>query len=478
MSRKPSRESVTTIGEDGSRPFLHPADVRGPWTRWRRFVALVLIGLYVSLPWIPVGGRPAVFLDVMERRFHLLGFTFTAQDFWLSFFLITGVAFILFYATALVGRLWCGWACPQTVFLEHVYRRLERWLEGDATARRKLDAAPWTPAKAARRASKHILFVLVSILIAHLFLAYFVSIPKLHGWILQGPAASPAAFLFVLITTAIIYFNFAWFREQLCLILCPYGRLQSALIDEHSVIIGYDEKRGEPRGKPSNPDAGDCIDCSRCVQVCPTGIDIRHGLQMECIACANCIDACDSVMEQLGRPRGLIRHDSQTALEGGKTRFWRPRIRVYTVLLLLGIAVSATMLGRVDFYHSSVTRMTGAPYFITEETIRNHYMVRLINKRDTPAEFRFAVEDAPTQLRISGASEVIRLDPMEERETPVIAHLDRTGWTGNFEFTLRTEEIASGKSQRTQLRFLGPDPRLLKPTAADTAAESDADREK
>lgn len=245
----PVRDSLSTINDDGSRYFLYPSDVHGRFTTARRLSAYFLIAVYLLLPWIPVNGYPAVFLDLASRRFHFFGYTLAAQDAWLLFFGVTGLGFVLFFLTALFGRLWCGWACPQTVFLDHVFRRIERWLEGDAPARRALQAAPLTAGKLGRRAVKHSLYILVSLVITHLFLAYFVSIPELWSYMREDPAAHWSAFLFVFIAAAILYFNFAWFREQLCIVICPYGRLQSALTDDHTLTIGYDARRGEPRGK-------------------------------------------------------------------------------------------------------------------------------------------------------------------------------------------------------------------------------------
>ena len=245
----PNRNSVTTIREDGSRAFLFPTDSHGRFTRARRISAFALITFYLSLPWIQIGGYPAVFLDVAERRFHLFGVTLAAQDLWLLFFVITGLGFSLFFVTALLGRIWCGWACPQTVFLDHVYRRIERWIDGDSVKRRALHNAPLSAMKVSKGALKHTLYVLVSAIITHLFLAYFVSLPEVWSMVRAAPVEHWGAFGFMVIATGILYFNFAWFREQLCIVICPYGRLQSALIDDHSLVIGYDTARGEPRGR-------------------------------------------------------------------------------------------------------------------------------------------------------------------------------------------------------------------------------------
>lgn len=284
--KAPIRDSVTTINKDGSRYFVHPADVRGFWTRLRRLAGFILIAVYIALPIIQINGAPAVFLDIFHQKLHLFGLTFLFQDLWLLFFLITGLGFALFFITSLFGRLWCGWACPQTVFLDHVFRRVERLIDGDAPTRRKIDEAPFTSGKILRRTIKHGIYILLCAGIAHLFLSYFVSIPELYRMAHLSPLENLASFLFVVALSGVLYFNFAWFREQFCIIMCPYGRLGSALIDDNSIVVGYDSKRGEPRGKASNSKGqcnncsssencrsdksiGDCINCRRCVQVCP-----------------------------------------------------------------------------------------------------------------------------------------------------------------------------------------------------------------
>src|ERR1035437_1388414 len=237
--KKPNLDSVTTINDDGSRYFLHPADVRGRWVTARRLVGLVLIAICVLLPWIPINGHPAVFLDVEQRMFHLFGLTLVPQDLWVMFFAITGLGFTLFVATSLLGRVWCGWACPYTVFLDHVYRRIERWIEGDAIARRALDREPWHAVKIFKRVLKHLLFVIVAALIAHVFLSYFVSLRRLYGYMHEGPLQHATAFGIIAFLTLVLWFCFGYFREQFCIIMCPYGRLQGALIDDDTINVGY-----------------------------------------------------------------------------------------------------------------------------------------------------------------------------------------------------------------------------------------------
>lgn len=459
---RPSIDSVTTIREDGSRFFLHPADVAGFFTRHRRWTGLVLIVIYLALPWIQVGGHPAVFLDVGGRRFHLFGLTLAFQDAWLLFFGITGLGFGLFFITALLGRLWCGWACPQTVFLEHVYRRIERWIEGDAVKRRQLDAAPWDSGKVVKRVGKQAAFIVVSAVISHLFLAYYVSIPELWDMMHHAPAEHWGAFVFVFLFTAVNYFNFAWFREQLCIVICPYGRLQSALTDDHTLVIGYDAVRGEPRGRLKSAAAGACIDCNRCVQVCPTGIDIRHGLQLECIGCAACIDACDEVMTRVKRPTGLIRYDSLVGFGGGRTRWLRPRTVMYSILLVVGLAVATVAISSVRPANLGVTRMTGAPYVVGPDVVRNQFLVRVVNKRDTVQRFRLELPGVPAELVRSGFEGVVEIGPLGEQVLPLVLQMPRQNYTGRFHLELVLHEVEGTFSLRRQAEFVGPDPRLLR----------------
>ena len=452
----PNRDAVTTIRDDGSRRFLYPADVRGRFSTARRVSALLLIAAYALLPWIPVGGYPAVFLDVGARRFHLFGLTLAAQDIWLLFFLIAGLGFLLFIVTALFGRIWCGWACPQTVFLDHVYRRIERWVEGDAVRRRTLAEASWGPGRAVRAAVKHAAYVVVSLAIAHLFLAYYVSIPALWGMMTGAPGQHWTAFVFIALATGVVYFNFAWFREQLCIIICPYGRLQSVLTDDHTVIIGYDTARGEPRGPVGAQGAGDCVACDRCVRVCPTGLDIRQGLQMECIGCAACVDACDEVMAHTGRPAGLVRYDSLAGLARKQKRIWRPRLAIYGVLLLFGATAATWGISSIHPVLLTAIRLTGAPYYLDQGSVRNQYMVRLVNKQNRPATVRLAVSGLRPGASARGIDDAVVLPAMGEELRPLIIEQSRAAYQGPFAFRVRGVDAADRVEAGFALEFLGP----------------------
>lgn len=452
----PIRESVTTINQDGSRFFLHPADVKGFFTKYRQYVAYALIIFYAGLPWIEIGGHPAVFFDIANRQFHVLGATFTPHDSWLLFFFITGLGFGLFFISAVLGRIWCGWACPQTVFLEHVYRRIERWIDGNAAERRHLDKKKWDGSKTFKRVLKHAIYILISGIIAHIFLSYFISIDRLSAWVSEGVGAHPKTFGFVVFFSAILYGNFFWFREQLCLVICPYGRLQSALVDDDSIIIGYDEKRGEPRGTLREKTLGDCISCNRCVDVCPTGIDIRQGLQLECIGCANCIDACNEIMVKHNRPQNLIRYDSMNGLQGKPRRFFRPRLFLYLALLLLGCTVLLLTIGRLQPVTVNTTRLVGAPFFKQDGVIRNQFLVKMINKQHHEITLlRKVIAEEPAMI-VQNPVETFSINPLERKTLTVVAEMPEERYQDNFEFIIQITTLEGKIIKEEKVTFLGP----------------------
>jgi cytochrome c oxidase accessory protein FixG len=453
----PSLDAVTTIADDGSRRFIHPASVKGPFTRWRSVVGALLLVIYAALPWIPINGSPAVFMDVLRLQFHFFGLTFLVQDMWLGFFLLTGLGFGLFYVTALIGRIWCGWACPQTVFLD-VARRIERWFEGDAPARRRLDRMPWTAEKVLRRGGAQAMMALFSLAVAHVFLSYFVSIPELYKMMTHAPGENWGAFVFVTVVAAALWFDLAWFREQFCIIMCPYGRIQSALTDDDTLVIGYDKRRGEPRGRKGTTE-GDCVDCFRCVQVCPTGIDIRQGLQMECIGCAACVDACDDVMKKIKRKPGLIRYDSHNGLQGKRRRIIRPRMIVYTALL--GIGVLAMLIAFSGFRSAAATivRLPGPVYFLDgelQDSVRNQFILRVLNKRAEAETIHVEIAGAPAHLSVSGIDENIKVPATGETNIPLVLRLPRKESTGELPLQVRVLNAAGKVIAEKKLTFLAP----------------------
>ncbi len=385
----PDRQELTVIpdrppslDEKGTRLFVIPAKVKGKFRSARNWVYSFLLFVFLVVPWTNYQGEQSIFLDIIKKRFVFFGHTFFSHDGPLLFFLLALVVFTIVFFTAVLGRVWCGWACPQTVFIDFVYRRIEEWIEGNHLMRRKLGQEDWSFKKVLKKVIKWCLFFLVSSHIAHSFTAYFVGAKSLVWLTMESPMEHWGLFLWVQIFTILMMINFGWFREQFCLIVCPYGRLQSTLMDKNSLAIMYDTHRGEPRKKRGIKDqAGDCIDCLRCVNVCPTGIDIRNGLQMECIACTACIDVCDEVMVKIKKPVGLIRYSSEAELSGEKRRSINLRTLVYAsvlVVLITGLVTALSLRSDVDV---KIVRAIEAPYsFVGDGEIINHFRIHVTNQ--------------------------------------------------------------------------------------------------
>jgi cytochrome c oxidase accessory protein FixG len=391
---------LPTMNLDGSRYRIRPRLARGRFLNRRRIVGYALIALFVALPFLEIGGRPALLLDLATRELSLFGAVFRPSDGVLLMFLGLTVALVVFLVTALLGRVWCGYGCPQTVYLELVFRPIERLFEGGPAEQRRRDGKR----PDLRRIAKWITFGVLAFAVANVFLAYFVGVDRLALWVLGSPADHPIGFTIVVAVAVLMFADFAWFREQTCIVACPYGRLQTVLLDRQSLIVGYDRGRGEPRGKPKKSlrvldqaSLGDCVDCGACVAVCPTGIDIRDGLQMECIGCAQCIDACDPIMAKVGKPAGLIRYASQDELAGKPRRLLRARTIIYPVLLavaLAGLVLGVSGRGTADV---SVMRYSGTPFQLTaggevvttlqikvenRSGVEHRYRVELIDRAD------------------------------------------------------------------------------------------------
>lgn len=451
----PEYQHKSSIAADGSRQKIRPADVDGTFNRAKRFVYPLLALIFALIPWIRWGDHPILLFDIEHRQFFIAGQTFNAQDFYLVFFLITGAAFSLFFITALFGRVWCGWSCPQTFFLEGIFRRLERWIEGPRAAQLRLATQPWNFEKIGKFAAKHILFLFFSFLIASTFLSYFNSTEKLLRFFREGIVVYPLLTAWLLVLTTLIYINFAWFREQLCLIVCPYGRLQSVLTDDDSIVIGYDQRRGEPRGKKDAANRGDCIDCGRCVAVCPTGIDIRVGLQMECIGCANCIDACNDIMFKIGQKSGLIRYDSLNGLEGKARRILRPRIYLYTLLLGIGMVVFSVFAFQRQPFEANLLRLTGLPYRLENGKVINQYEIHLVNKEPRPTIFTINAVPMDHLLFTIPVRE-IALESLTDRRLPIFAEIPEAVMKKEFSVTIQVREKESGLLIEKHIAFLGP----------------------
>jgi cytochrome c oxidase accessory protein FixG len=441
-----------SLGRDGKRKRPYPADVQGRFVGARKIAYYGLIALWAALPWIPIGGHPAIFLSVEKRQVFLFGATFNAQDLWLVFFLLSGFGFGLLYVTTLLGRVWCGWACPQTVFIEALYRPIERLVNGPRNIALKRQQGPMTWERVLRLVATHSGYLLASLFVAHVFLAYFVSLPGLWSMMRTKPTAHPEAFGWMLAMVTLSYGSFGLFREQFCVVMCPYGRLQSVLIDDDALVVGYDEKRGEPRGKTSVEDAGDCVDCQRCVVVCPTGIDIRQGLQLDCIACTACIDACDEVMDKLERPRGLIRYDSLRGLRGEKRRIVRPRVLIYTAFLLVGLLVAIFGLRRREPFEANLLRLPGTPYTYDAGMVRNAYEIHLVNKSSAPAKFTLTAQKDGTVEVIVPMAEV-ELEPLGSRRIPVFATMPESDFESGHFITIHVE--TAHRSRDVRATFLG-----------------------
>jgi cytochrome c oxidase accessory protein FixG len=383
---------LSTLNQDGSRHWIRPKLSRGRFLGRRRIVGYALIALFVALPLIEIGGRPAVLIDFVTRELSLFGMVFRPTDGVLL--MLAGLAIVsaVFLATALFGRVWCGWGCPQSVYLELVFRPIERLLEGTPAQQAKL------PRFDARRVAKWAIYVVLSIALANVFLAYFVGVEQLRHWVFGSPIDHPVGFSIVVGVSALMLADFAWFREQTCIVACPYGRLQSVMLDRHSLIVGYDTRRGEPRGRLRKKlpvvGQGDCVDCGACVATCPTGIDIRNGLQMECIGCAQCIDACDAVMDKLGRKRGLIGYTSKAILGGLPRRLLRARTVIYPALLVLAVGFLAWNLGDKPNTEVSVERITGPSFVeLPDGTISSQGRIKLENTSDQPRHYKLSVAE-------------------------------------------------------------------------------------
>ncbi len=385
----PVKERVTTIGEGGHRFWLYPASFSGLWLNRRRIVAYLLVLVYFLVPWTKINGHQTILLDVAERKFAVFGIVFWPQDLLIFWFFLVGSVVVIFLITAQWGRLWCGWACPQTVFLEHVFRRIETWVEGDSQRRQRLDKGPWTAEKIAKKTAKYGLFLIVSSHFANTALCYFVGTDQVLYMTFQDPSTHWSWFTFMAVLNFLFFLNFAWFREQFCLIACPYGRFQSVLLDSDSMIVGYDYTRGEPRSvmrKHETQVGGDCIDCNRCVAVCPTGIDIRMGLQMECVNCTACMDACDEIMTKIHRPKGLIRYTSIANLEGRLRRFFRPRTIAYTAIFILLWSIGGFLLLNRGEVIIRLVRPRGTSFTLAEDqrVVTNLFQAKASNKTAEP----------------------------------------------------------------------------------------------
>jgi len=459
------RDHLTTTDKRGQRQWIYAKQPHGQWTQRRTWVAWLLIGIMFTGPFIKINGNPLLMMNIVERRFSILGQLFWPQD-----MVIFAVAMLIFITgiiifTTAFGRLWCGWTCPQTVMMEMVFRKLEYLIEGDAVQQRKLAAAPWTINKFSKKAFKLSIFFVLSFIIGNTLLAYIIGLDALIPIITDDPLQHLTGLTFMILFTLLFFAIFARFREQACTFICPYGRFQSAMLDENTMVVAYDYKRGEKRGKLQRGEPlvhriahgnGDCIDCHQCVTVCPTGIDIRDGVQMECVHCTACIDACDAVMDKVSSPRGLIRYASLNSIEKGETFRITARMKLYAVVLTGLITLFLTLVFTRSAVEATFLRAPGSLFMQSGDgQIENLYTLKLFNKtmRELPVELK--LEGVPGQLQIMGAKQ-LRVPAGALRETSVLIQMDPatlTGATTKFQVGV----YSGGKLMQTvKTVFVGP----------------------
>lgn len=418
------RDRIATVDEQGKRIWVYPKKPKGRFTNMRTVLSWVLLAFLFGMPFIKFNGEPFLLFNVIERKFILFGIVFMPQDFHLfGLAMLTLLVFIVLF-TVVFGRLFCGWVCPQTIFMEMVFRKIEYWIEGDASAQRKLNAAPWTSEKIIKKTGKLTIFFLIAVLVSNTFLAYIIGLDEVIKIATEPVSQHLGGFIAMIIFSFAFFFVFSYLREQVCVAICPYGRLQGVLLDHNSIVITYDHVRGEPRGKirkekkaagsPVSDIAssvtqaaaeakplGDCIDCKLCIHVCPTGIDIRNGTQLECVNCTACIDACDEVMDKVNRPRGLIRYDSHNGIIEKRRRIFTPRVIAYSIFLTVLLGLNFAFLGSRTEVEAIILRTPGLMYQkVDEQHISNLYNYEVVNKTgsDMPVEFKAVTDGAEIKL--------------------------------------------------------------------------------
>jgi cytochrome c oxidase accessory protein FixG len=389
------RDTIGTIDESGKRKFVYPKKPKGRFYDYRKYVSYVLLFILVANPFVKINGNQFMMFNVLERRFNIFSFPFWPQDFYLFVILmIIGVVFVILF-TVVYGRIFCGWICPQTIFLEMVFRRIEYWIDGDRGAQIRLQKQPWDAEKIRKRVLKWVVFFIISFLIANVFLAYIIGSDALFLMVEEGPIKQLSNFIALLIFTSVFYFVFVWFREQVCIIACPYGRLQGVLLDNKSINVAYDFVRGEKekgRAKFNKQEdraatgKGDCIDCKQCVHVCPTGIDIRNGTQLECVNCTACIDECDTIMESVGLPKGLIRYASEDEIKKKAPFKFTARMKGYTAVLGILISVLIGLLFLRNDVEATILRLPGQLFQHKGDMISNVYTYKIVNKTNDDFE--------------------------------------------------------------------------------------------
>jgi cytochrome c oxidase accessory protein FixG len=444
------------------RQKIYAREVHGMFAGLRIAAVVVLLGIYYGLPWLEWGGRQAVLFDLPARKFYLFGLVLWPQDFFYLAVLLIISAYALFFFTALAGRLWCGYACPQTVWTE-VFMWIERRIEGDRPKQMRLDKGPWTREKVLKKGATQLTWLLLSAYTGFTFVGYFTPIQELGGRILALDLGPWETFWVVFYSLA-TYGNAGWMREQVCIYMCPYARFQSAMFDRDTLVISYDEARGEPRGsRAKSADAkalglGDCIDCTMCVQVCPTGIDIRNGLQYQCIGCAACIDVCDDVMEKMGYPKGLVRYTTESALAGQPTHLLRPRVLVYATILVTLVAGLVYAVSQRVPLELDIIRDRANLYRETDEgLVENVYELKIINMDERDHVYRLAAGGLEG-LSLVGGEGQFRVPAGEVYSVPIQLRIDPANLKGSsWDVTITLASVDEPTLTKTEkTRFMGP----------------------
>ena len=450
---------LPTLNEDGTRRWLRPKPSHGKFWHRRRGVAYALMVIFFIIPYLRLSGKPLVLLDLPRRQFTLFGTTFLPTETLLLMLLLLSLVISVFLITALAGRAWCGWSCPQTVYMEFLFRPIERFFEGGRSGSMQMDRGHARGQLNPRRMAKYAVYFVLSLFLAHTFLAYLVGIDQLIVWVRRSPFEHPTSFFIMGATTIAIMGDFTWFREQTCLVACPYGRWQSALLDRQSLIVAYDRHRGEPRAHVKNrpTNAGDCIDCGACVATCPTGIDIRDGLQMECIHCTQCADACDAIMTKVGKPIGLIRYSSQAALEGAPVKRLRPRVVLYPAALAITFGGFLVALAARKPAELTLLRGTGAPYVIEPDgRVANQLRVKIANRGDATRRYAMTV-DGVDMGAVIAPQNPLPVAPGKTETMDVFVMLPAAAFShGEHRVTIRVDD-GSGYRDSAQYRLVGPE---------------------
>jgi len=400
------RDRPINVDAKGSRKWVYAKKPAGKWYRWRTIFAWFVLLFFVAAPFIRINNNPLVLLDIANRKFIIFGAIFWAQDtFILALLMLSFILFVVLF-TVTFGRIWCGWACPQTIFMEMVFRKIEYLIEGDYKKRYRLDHGPWTLEKLFKKTTKHIIYILLAVLMTNTFLLWFIGSEQWFRLIQEPISQNIAGFVIMVLISAFFYWVYSFFREQICTMVCPYGRMQGVLLDSNSIVVSYDYKRGEPRGTKNK---GDCIDCHQCVSVCPTGIDIRNGTQLECINCTACIDQCNKIMHVTGKTPGLIRYDSETGIKNGHATIWNARNRAYSVVLVVLFSFFVYTLISRPVIETTVLRTPGFLFQENEDnTISNVYNIKIVNKTHREMELEMKLISHSGTIQMAGSAILVK----------------------------------------------------------------------